>query len=139
MVVPDGSPLRCLVVDDDPLACLILANCIARTPFLDLIGSCQDAYTALTELNTQPVDLLFLDLAMPGLSGPDLLRAVHSPPPTVFTTSAVGPLPNTFRVSVLAYLRKPVTYALFQEAAELVRTALLLQQTLPAEGIPKGD
>lgn len=112
------------MVDDDALARQVVANCIARTPFLQLVGSCNSANEALMELRTQSIDLLLLDIAMPGLSGLDLLRAVPDAPPTIFITSATASVRNAFDVQVVDYLRKPITYGRFLEAAELAWTML---------------
>lgn len=115
------APLRCLVVDDDALARQVVANCIARTPFLQLAGSCGGAFEALLALRSQPIDLLLLDMAMPGLSGPDLLRALPSAPPTILIASTAAPVRNASGLQVVDYLPKPIAYARFRQAAELAR------------------
>lgn len=115
------APLRCLVVDDDALARQVVANCITRTPFLQLAGSCGGAFEALLALRSQPIDLLLLDMAMPGLNGPDLLRALPSAPATIFITSTTALFRHASDLQVVDYLPKPISYARFLQAAELAR------------------
>ena len=77
------SALRCLVVDDDLLSVQVVLNCIANTPFLTAIGSHTNSIEAAEDLRTQQVDLLFLDVEMPLMSGIELLRTLLNPPPVV--------------------------------------------------------
>ena len=80
------APLRCLVVDDDPLSVQIVSNCIANTPFLTLAASCASAIEATQVLRQQAFDVLFLDVEMPLMSGLDLLRTLPDPPQVVLIT-----------------------------------------------------
>jgi two-component system LytT family response regulator len=111
-------PLRCLVVDDDPLAIQVVQNCIANTPFLTAVGSCDSAVAAAEVLRTQPVDLLFLDVEMPMMSGIDLLRTLQHPPLVVLITSSQSYAVEAFEQAVVDYLVKPVSYARFLKAAQ---------------------
>ncbi|SDY73341.1 LytR/AlgR family response regulator transcription factor [Hymenobacter psychrophilus] len=119
---PDS--LRCLVVDDDPLAVQIVENCLANTPFLTHAGSCTSALAAAEVLREQPVDLLFLDVEMPLMSGLDLLRTLRHPPLVVLITSNKGYAVEAFEYAVLDYLVKPISYARFLQAAQQAREAL---------------
>ena len=77
--------IRCLLVDDEPLAIQLLEKHIAQLElFRGYVGSCANAVKALELLNRQPVDLLFLDIKMPRLSGIDLFKALRNPPKTIF-------------------------------------------------------
>ncbi|SHI65185.1 two component transcriptional regulator, LytTR family [Hymenobacter daecheongensis DSM 21074] len=111
-------PLRCLVVDDDPLSIQIVENCIANTPFLVSTGTCDSAIAAAEVLRVQPVDLLFLDVEMPLMSGIDLLRTLQHPPLVVLITSSQSYAVQAFEQSVVDYLVKPVSYARFLQAAQ---------------------
>jgi len=111
-------PLRCLVVDDDPLAIQVVQNCIANTPFLTAVGTCDSAVAAAEVLRTQPVDLLFLDVEMPLMSGIDLLRTLQHPPLVVLITSSQSYAVEAFEQAVVDYLVKPVSYARFLKAAQ---------------------
>lgn len=113
-----ATPLRCLVVDDDPLALQIVENCIASTPFLVHAGSCDSAIAAAEALRTQPIDLLFLDVEMPLMSGLDLLRTLQHPPLVILITSSKSYAVEAFEHEVLDYVVKPISYARFLQAAQ---------------------
>ena len=112
------APLRCLVVDDDPLSVQVVLNCIANTPFLTATGSFTDSIAAAEALRTTPVDLLFLDVEMPLLSGIELLGTLQHPPLVVLITSSKDYAVQAFEHAVVDYLVKPVSYARFLQAAQ---------------------
>ncbi|MBT2558095.1 response regulator transcription factor [Hymenobacter sp. ISL-91] len=118
------ASLRCLVVDDDPLAVQIVENCVANTPFLAHAGSCSSALAAAEMLREHPIDLLFLDVEMPLMSGLELLRTLRNPPLVVLITSNKGYAVEAFEYAVLDYLVKPISYARFLQAAQQAREAL---------------
>ncbi|GAB3582660.1 LytR/AlgR family response regulator transcription factor [Hymenobacter daeguensis] len=115
------APLRCLVVDDDPLSVQIVLNCIANTPFLTAEGSFTNPVEAAEALRTTPVDLLFLDVEMPLLSGIELLGTLQHPPLVVLITSSKDYAVQAFEHAVVDYLVKPVSYARFLQAAQKAR------------------
>lgn len=110
--------LRCLVVDDDPLAIQIVENCVANTPFLQHAASCESAIAAAEVLRQQSIDLLFLDVEMPLMSGLDLLGTLQHPPLVILITSKKEYAVEAFEHDVLDYLVKPVSYARFLKAAQ---------------------
>ena len=110
--------LRCLVVDDDPLSVQVVLNCIANTPFLTAVGSFTNPIEAAEALRTDPVDLLFLDVEMPLLSGIDLLRTLQHPPLVVLITSSKDYAVEAFEQAVVDYLVKPVSYPRFLQASQ---------------------
>lgn len=112
------APLRCLVVDDDPLSVQVVNNCVTNTPFLTSVGSCESAVAAAEILRTQPVDLLFLDVEMPLMSGLDLLRTLQNPPLVILITGSQQYAVEAFEHDVLDYLVKPVSYARFLKSAQ---------------------
>ncbi|HEX8505839.1 MAG TPA: LytTR family DNA-binding domain-containing protein [Hymenobacter sp.] len=112
------SPLRCLVVDDDPLSVQIVLNCIANTPFLTAVGSYNNPVEAAEFLRTQSIDLLFLDVEMPLMSGIDLLRTLQHPPLVVLITSSKEYAVQAFEQAVVDYLVKPVSYPRFLQASQ---------------------
>ncbi|WBO83354.1 LytR/AlgR family response regulator transcription factor [Hymenobacter yonginensis] len=116
--MPHPSPLRCLVIDDDPLSIQIVENCIASTGFLTSAGSCTSAVQAAEVLRTQSVDLLFLDVEMPLMSGIDLLRTLQNPPLVVLITSSQQYAVEAFEHDVVDYLVKPISYARFLKASQ---------------------
>ncbi|GAB3854229.1 LytTR family DNA-binding domain-containing protein [Hymenobacter terrigena] len=112
------SKLRCLVVDDDPLSVQIVLNCINNTPFLTAVGSFTNPIEAAESLRIAPVDLLFLDVEMPLLSGIELLGTLQHPPLVVLITSSKDYAVQAFEHAVVDYLVKPVSYARFLQAAQ---------------------
>ena len=131
------APLRCLVVDDDPLALQIVENCIGNTPFLTHVASCESAITAAEILRQQPIDLLFLDVEMPRMSGLDLLRTLQNPPLVILITSSKSYAVEAFEVDVLDYVVKPISYARFlqaaQKALEVVNSRAEAAESSPAD------
>ena len=115
-----ASTLRCLVVDDDPLSVQVVLNCIANTPFLTSAGSFTNPVEAAESLRTDPVDLLFLDVEMPLLSGIELLRTLYQPPLVVLITSSVNYAVEAFEQAVVDYLVKPVSERTWLETAGVV-------------------
>ncbi|MGZ3871305.1 MAG: LytR/AlgR family response regulator transcription factor [Mucilaginibacter sp.] len=110
--------IRCLLVDDEPLAIRLLQKHIAQLDFFEVVGTCNNAVKALEILNRQPVDLLFLDVKMPQLSGLDLFRALRNPPKTILTTAYREFALDGFDLGVTDYLLKPVTFDRFFKAVE---------------------
>lgn len=132
-----AAPLRCLVVDDDPTTLLVLEQCIARTPTLQAVGFCTTPHEALTLLRTHPVEVLFLDVEMPLLSGLDLLellRQLPQSPHTVLITVSAEYATEAFRYAVVDYLVKPITYPRFLQAVHKV--AGLVAASQPAQYLP---
>ena len=126
------SPLRCFVVDDEPLAVKMLENFIARTPFLELVASFTDPVLALSEMRTQAPDLVFLDFQMPDLSGMELSRMVPPGTRIIFTTAFKQYAFESYEVSALDFLLKPIRYQKFLEAAEKAREWFTLKEAATA-------
>lgn len=109
--------LRCFIIDDEPLAVKLLESYIQKTPFLDLKGSFTDALTAMTALSQENIDLLFLDIQMPELSGIELSKMIAGETRIVFTTAFSQYAIDSYKVNALDYLLKPISYADFMGAA----------------------
>lgn len=124
--------LRCLVVDDDPLAIQIVENCIANTPFLQHVASCESAIAAAEVLRQQSIDLLFLDVEMPLMSGLDLLGTLQQAPLVILITSKKEYAVEAFEYDVLDYLVKPISYARFLKAAQKALETTEAQPTTAA-------
>lgn len=127
-----AAPLRCLVVDDDPLSVQIVSNCIKTTPFLEASGACTSAIEAAEVLRSQAFDVLFLDVEMPLMSGLDLLRALPDPPQVVLITSSQSYAVQAFEFAVADYLLKPLSYPRFLQAANKVLENITAQRTTEA-------
>lgn len=130
------TSLRCFVVDDEPLAVKMLENFIARTPFLELAASFTDPVLALSEMRTQAPDLVFLDIQMPDLSGMELSRMVPAGTRIIFTTAFKQYAFESYEVSALDFLLKPIRYQKFLEAAEKAREWFTLKGAATAAAAP---
>ena len=130
------SSLRCFVVDDEPLAVKMLENFIARTPFLELVASFTDPVLALSEMRTQAPDLVFLDIQMPDLSGMELSRMVPAGTRIIFTTAFKQYAFESYEVSALDFLLKPIRYQKFLEAAQKAREWFALKEAATAAASP---
>ena len=126
------TSLRCFVVDDEPLAVKMLENFIARTPFLELAASFTDPVLALSEMRTQAPDLVFLDIQMPDLNGMELSRMVPAGTRIIFTTAFKQYAFESYEVSALDFLLKPIRYQKFLEAAEKAREWFTLKEAATA-------
>jgi DNA-binding LytR/AlgR family response regulator len=107
-----------MVVDDEPLAIEVLAAHIARVDTLELAVRCSSADEAFSALQMSAIDLLFLDIEMPGLSGLGLLRSLRHPPAVVITTAHRDYAVEGFELDVVDYLLKPIAFERFLQAVE---------------------
>lgn len=110
--------MTAIAIDDEPAALRILENFAGRVPFLELKESFTDAFHALDYLQRQPVDLLFLDIKMPDLSGIEFLKSLHRPPMVVFTTAYSEHAVEGFNLDAVDYLLKPFAFARFLKACQ---------------------
>ena len=110
--------INCAIIDDEPLAAELLSSYAAKTPFLNLVGVYNSAVEAIRTLRSEPVDLLFLDIQMPELSG--LEFATILPPETliIFTTAFDRYAIDSYKVNTVDYLLKPIAYDNFLKAAD---------------------
>lgn len=108
--------VRCLLVDDEPLALDLLEGYVAKTPSLTLSGRCSSAFRAMEMLEKTEVDLMFLDIQMPGLSGLEFSRSLQDGPKVIFTTAFEQYAIEGFKVDALDYLLKPISYPEFLNA-----------------------
>lgn len=120
--------LRCLIVDDEPLAHEVILRYMADTPFLEKAGQCYLATEAIAFLNTQPVDLIFLDIQMPKLTGLSFLRTLKQPPLVIITSAHEEYALESFELQVCDYLLKPFRFDRFLKAANRALSLFTLQQ-----------
>ena len=109
--------LTCAIIDDEPLAVSLLESYVLKTPFLDLQGTYNSALDALSDLRDRPVDLLFLDIQMPELSGMEFSRILEADTRIIFTTAFEQYALDSYKVNALDYLLKPISYPDFLKAA----------------------
>ncbi len=110
--------LQCLIVDDEPVARKGLAEYVSEVDFLQLAGQCENAMRASTILSQQQVDLIFLDIQMPKLTGIDFLKSLKNPPMVIFTTAYSEYAVEGYALDVVDYLMKPITFERFMKAAQ---------------------
>ena len=109
--------LNCCIIDDEPLALDLLESYVLKTPFLKLTGKYLGALQAMHELQSNDVDLLFLDIQMPGLNGLDFSKMVPEKTRIIFTTAFNQYALDSYKVNALDYLLKPISYLDFLQAA----------------------
>lgn len=107
---------KCLIVDDEPLAIKVIASYIDKIPSLVLSGSCHSAIEAMNKLLEQKVDLVFLDVEMPELSGIEMVRSLKNPPFIIFTTAYRNFALDAFELEAVDYLLKPISFERFFKA-----------------------
>jgi len=119
-----NQQINCMIVDDEPIARDILAGYIANTPGLQLLKSCMNATEAYEGLHQHEIDLIFLDIQMPVITGTDFLRSLRNPPLVIFTTAYNQYAVEGFELNSVDYLLKPITYGRFYQAIEKTRERL---------------
>lgn len=113
--------IRCLIVDDEPLAREILGQYVSQSDELQLVGACKNANEVVELLQKESVDVLFLDIQMPGISGMALMKSLENPPLVVFTTAYDQYAVEGYEVSAVDYLLKPISPDRFKKAVEKVK------------------
>ncbi len=126
--------IRCLAIDDEPLALQQLVTYIQKVPFLELAAQCQSAMEARKYLEQETVDAIFCDINMPDLNGMDFIKSLQAPPLVVFTTAYSEYAVEGFKVNAVDYLLKPFGMQDFQRAANRVKERLEVTPPLPQQG-----
>jgi DNA-binding LytR/AlgR family response regulator len=128
--------IRCIAVDDEPLALEVLESYIRKVPSLQLAGLCGGPLEAIQTLSQGPVDLLFLDVDMPDLTGTQLLRTLKHPPLVVFTTAYPDYALEGFELDAVDYLLKPIPFDRFLKAVNKVQERLHLPAAAAPPALP---
>ncbi len=111
--------LRCLAVDDERLALDLLEDNISRIPYLELVGRCKNAFEVMEKMQTETIDLLFLDIQMPGLSGIEFVKTLSTQKPMIiFVTAYEQYALQGYELHIIDYLLKPVALERFIQAAQ---------------------
>ncbi|MFZ4456525.1 MAG: LytR/AlgR family response regulator transcription factor [Bacteroidales bacterium] len=114
--------LKCIAIDDEPLALNQIASYIEKTPFLESVALCQSAFEAIEYLTKQEVDLLFVDINMPDINGIEFVKSLERRPQIIFTTAYSEYAIEGFQVDALDYILKPISYTSFLKAANKAMT-----------------
>jgi DNA-binding LytR/AlgR family response regulator len=125
--------ISCIITDDEPFARKGLNGYVEKIDFLDLKGSCEDAFQLSELLQQQPVDLLFLDIRMPHITGIEFLRAIQHPPKVIFTTAYEQYALEGFELDVIDYLLKPISFERFLKAVLKAKDYFTLRQATDQE------
>ncbi len=126
--------LRCIVVDDEPLGRNLMVENIHLIPFLELVGTAKNAFEALKLLDSTEVDLIFLDIQMPGMTGTKFVESLTRKPMIIFVTAYEEFAVESYNLEVIDYLMKPVSIERFTKAANKAyeRFKMLNGETTPS-------
>jgi two-component system LytT family response regulator len=116
--------IKCIAIDDEPLALQQISSYIQRTPFLEQVALCQSAFEALDILANTQVDLLFVDINMPDLNGLDFVKSLTQKPFIIFTTAYSEYALEGFKVDATDYILKPIGYEDFLRAVNKVKARI---------------
>ena len=128
------SKIRCIIIEDEPLAVKVLVDYISHVPFLELQGTFKDAILATDYLRNNVIDLIFLDIHLPKLKGMAFLKTLTNPPEVIITTAYHQYAVEGFNLNVKDYLLKPFDFERFLKAVSKVKTAESEKQKL-SEGM----
>lgn len=112
--------IKCIIVDDEPLAISIIENHISKIHDMEVVATCNNAVQAFEVLQKQKIDLIFLDIQMPEITGIDFLRTLSHPPKVIITTAYREYAIEGFELDVVDYLLKPITFERFLKAIQKV-------------------
>ena len=127
--------IRCIAIDDEPLAVKKIAGYIGKVPFLELVAECRSASEAMSIMDSTDVQLLFIDINMPDISGMEFVKSLTNKPYVVFTTAYSEYAVEGFQVEAVDYLLKPITFSNFLKAANKVKYLMELTANNQKESI----
>jgi DNA-binding LytR/AlgR family response regulator len=113
--------LRCLAIDDEPLALALLEDNISKVPYLELVARCGDAFEAARVMETSKVDLIFIDIQMPGMTGLQFIESLVEKPMIILLTAYKQYALEGYSLNVVDYLLKPVEFKRFEAACNKAR------------------
>lgn len=120
--------INCIIIDDEPLAIQLLEDFVTKTPYLRLVGKFEEPLQALAAMEKEQVDLLFLDIKMPDISGIDFYRSLSHKPELIFTTAYSEYAIDGFELKAMDYLLKPISFEKFITACNRVRDFIQSKQ-----------
>jgi DNA-binding LytR/AlgR family response regulator len=130
------TTIKTLLVDDEFLALNLLEEFVKKIPELEIVDKVKSPVKALDILNREPVDLLFLDIQMPTLSGTDMLKTLQNPPITIFTTAYADYAVEAFGLNAIDYLLKPFSFERFLQAVNKAKERLLFNRSATGIFLP---
>lgn len=127
--------IRCVAIDDEPLAVKKIAGYILKVPFLELVAECRSAAEAMSIMDKNDIQLLFIDINMPDISGMEFVKSLTNKPYVVFTTAYSEYAVEGFQVDAVDYLLKPITFSNFLKAANKVKNLMELTSNSKKESV----
>jgi DNA-binding LytR/AlgR family response regulator len=127
--------MNCMVVDDEKMGRSLLEENVSQLPFLNLVASCKNAFEAMEQLQAQTIDLIFLDIQMPGMLGTQFLQTLKKKPLVVFVTAYDHYAVESYQLDVVDYLMKPVSLERFSLAAHKAYHLFQQANSIPAPTI----
>ncbi|MBC5772726.1 response regulator transcription factor [Pontibacter sp. KCTC 32443] len=121
--------MKAIAIDDEPMALEVVRSHAAKVPFLELVACFTDAFKALEYLQQEPVDLLFLDIKMPDISGLEFVTSLQKKPMVIFTTAYTEHAVTSFELDAIDYLLKPFSLPRFIKACNKAQELLQLRGT----------
>jgi two-component system, LytTR family, response regulator len=131
--------IKCIAIDDEPLALKQISSFVEKTPFLELVASCKSAFEAMDVLAKQEVDLMFVDIQMPDLTGIDFVKSLNNEQRIIFTTAYQEYALEGFKVNALDYILKPFGYDEFLKAANKAKSHFDLLRKATVQDDSKDD
>ncbi len=127
--------IKCIAIDDEPLAVKKIAGYIQKIPFLELVAECRSASEAMPIISQNEIQLLFIDINMPDINGMDFVKSLANPPYIVFTTAYSEYAVEGFQVEAVDYLLKPISFGNFLKAANKVKNLIELTTNSQKESL----
>src|ERR1700748_498594 len=124
--------LKCLIIDDEPLAQNVIENYLKNVSHIELVAKCDNALSALSWIKKQKIDLIFLDISMPFISGIDFIKTLQNPPAVILTTAHKEFAVESYELNVLDYLLKPISFERFLKAVNKIENSEASKVIKPA-------
>lgn len=131
--------LKCIAVDDEPFALQLMKDYISKVPYLELITTCSDAFEATTVLQQQEVDLVFIDIQMPGITGLQFIQSLTQRPMFILVTAYEKFALEGYSLNVVDYLLKPVELSRFMQACNKAQELYQLKHVPAQPNAPEPD
>lgn len=137
--MPEEKKIQCLIVDDEPLAQKVIEKYLSDLPNYELIAKCSSAMDAMQVLNKTTIDIMFLDINMPKISGISFLKTLKNPPKVIMTTAYREYALESYELDVIDYLHKPFSFERFFMAINKATSRLNMPESNPDFVIPSNQ
>lgn len=131
--------LKCIAVDDEPFALQLMQDYISKVPYLELVATCSDAFEATAVLQQQEIDLVFIDIQMPGITGLQFIQSLTQRPMFILITAYEKFALEGYALNVVDYLLKPVALSRFMQACNKAQELYQLKHAPVPPNAPEAD